>query len=83
MNCTVRQASRNLSKLLKMATAGEEVVLVQRGKPIAKLVPVREEKVPAKIRKPRGPGALAGQITCTADVFEPLTASELAGLGFE
>jgi prevent-host-death family protein len=83
MKSTIQQASRSLSRLPKMAVDGEEVVLVRAGKPVAKLVPAREEMLPTKIRKPRVPGALAGRMTYAPGVFEPLTISELAGMGFE
>jgi prevent-host-death family protein len=42
---TAREANQQFSKLLRRAEAGEEVVITKRGKPVAKLVPVVDERV--------------------------------------
>jgi len=39
---TVHEAKTHLSRLLRRAAEGEEIVIARGGKPIAKLVPVRE-----------------------------------------
>ncbi len=36
---TIEEAARNLKALLKQVAAGEEVILVDRDKPVARLVP--------------------------------------------
>ena len=40
----VHEAKTNLSKLIERALNGEEVVIAKAGKPLVRLVPVREEK---------------------------------------
>ena len=40
----VHEAKTNLSKLIEQALNGEEVVIAKAGKPLVRLVPVREEK---------------------------------------
>ncbi len=64
LSATVRDARLNLSKLLKLAQQGHEVVIRNRDKPVAKLVPyVEQEREPFPdlsrlrdaLRKPGGP----------------------------
>ncbi|MEE6289238.1 type II toxin-antitoxin system prevent-host-death family antitoxin [Georgenia sp. MJ173] len=69
----VGQAKNELSKLLAMAEAGEEVVVARDGVPIVRLVPVRQERPGARFLA--GKGILAGQVRIGAD-FE-LTDSEI------
>jgi prevent-host-death family protein len=69
---TVHQAKTNLSKLIKEACQGEEIVIARGKVPVARLVPVR------KIRAQRKPGALRGKLHVGAEFFEPLPAEELA-----
>ena len=52
----IHQAKTNLSKLIEMTLAGENVVIAKAGKPVVKLV-VYKEKL-----KPRRPGLLKGKI---------------------
>lgn len=40
----VHEAKTNLSKLIEKALNGEEVVIAKAGKPLVRLVPVREKK---------------------------------------
>jgi prevent-host-death family protein len=40
MEVTVHQAKSQLSKLLKLAHAGETITIVRRGVPVARLTPV-------------------------------------------
>ena len=60
----VREAKTQLSRLLKRVAEGEEVVIAKRGRPVAKLVPVRSE--------PRRPGRLKGHFRLEADFDDPL-----------
>jgi prevent-host-death family protein len=53
----IDEAKTNFSKLLKPVKAGDEVIVKNFGKPVARIVPFR---APASVRKP---GALAGRIT--------------------
>ena len=56
----VTEAKRQLSKLLRDAAGGEEVVITKRGKPMARLVGL----------EPRRPGLVKGRVTNA--FFEPL-----------
>jgi prevent-host-death family protein len=77
MKYTVHQAKTNLSRLLKEASSGKEVVIARGSKPVAKLVAL------GSASKKRMPGRFAGQISYTADAFDPLSDQELSDLGFE
>jgi prevent-host-death family protein len=77
MKYSLQRATKDLSKLVKLACAGEEVVIVRGGRPVAKLVPI------ARATKNRVPGSLKGKISWTPDAFDPLTDQELSDLGFE
>ena len=41
MQINIQGANNRLSQLIKLARAGEEVVIADRGEPVARLVPVR------------------------------------------
>ena len=64
----VHQAKTQLSKLLKRAHEGEEIVLAKAGKPYARLVPLEKAQ-------PRKPGIADGRVD--EAFFEPLPESEL------
>jgi prevent-host-death family protein len=51
---TIHQAKTNLSRLIKKASAGEDVIIARGSKPVARLVPVGERK------GKRQPGSLKG-----------------------
>lgn len=69
---TVHQAKTQLSKLLALAEAGEEVVIARKDKPAVRLV------VPAGCNVPKRQfGALKGRIALTDAFFEPLPDEEL------
>jgi len=53
---TVHQAKTNLSRLLKKASNGEEIIIARGSKPVARLVPVGE------VKGKRQPGSLKGQL---------------------
>ena len=70
MTVNVHEAKTNLSRLLVRVEAGEEIVIVRNGKPVARLVSC----------KPRGKpqfGALKGQIDIDDSFFGPLPEEEL------
>lgn len=69
----VGEAKSQLSKLLALAEAGEEVEIARDGVPVVRLVPVRQERPGARFLA--GAGALAGQIRIGTD-FE-LTDAEV------
>ena len=64
----VHQAKTQLSKLLKRAHEGEEIVLSKAGKPYARLVPLEKPG-------PRISGIARGRVD--EAFFEPLPESEL------
>jgi prevent-host-death family protein len=68
---TIRQAKTNLSRLIKQVSEGEEVIIAQGSKLVARLVPV------AEIKKKRRPGSMKGKISIGPEFFEPLPKSEL------
>ena len=51
----IYEAKTNLSRLVELAAAGEEIVIAKAGKPMARLSPLRDGKGPRK------PGCLAGK----------------------
>ncbi len=77
MSYTVHQAKTNLSKLIKEAESGKEVVITRAKKPVAKIVPI------AASPKQRVPGMFKGQLWSAPDAFDPLTDEEMRELGFE
>ena len=74
---TIHEAKTNLSKLIKKACEGEDVIIARGDKPVVRLVPIGE------VSRQRKPGRFAGQISWTADAFDPLTDEEMRELGFE
>jgi len=64
----VHEAKTHLSRLLKRAHEGEEIILAKGGKPYARLVPLEEGK-------PRVPGIARGRVG--KEFFEPLPEVEL------
>ena len=75
MSYTVHEAKTNLSKLIKEAESGKEVVITRGKKPVAKLLAVDQAK------KHRVPGRLKDLISWEPDAFEPLTDEELRDWG--
>jgi len=75
MSYTVHQAKTNLSKLIKEAESGKEVIITRGKKPVAKLLAVEQAK------KQRVPGRLKNLISWEPDAFEPLTDDELREWG--
>jgi antitoxin (DNA-binding transcriptional repressor) of toxin-antitoxin stability system len=73
---SMHEAKTNLSKLVKKALAGEEVILANGKTPVAKIVAFTE--VPKRTF-----GSMKGRITWTENAFDPLTDEEMKELGFE
>jgi prevent-host-death family protein len=69
---TVHQAKTNLSRLLKKASNGEEIIIARGSKPVARLVPVGE------VKGKRQPGSLKGHLHVGPEFFEPLPPEELS-----
>jgi prevent-host-death family protein len=81
MPYTVHQAKTHLSRLLKEAEAGQEVVVTRGKKPVAKIVPIHEN-LPSPVPF-RYIGAFAGKISFDDSVFDPMTDEELVEAGFD
>lgn len=63
----IHQAKTHLSRLVKEAAKGKEIVIAISGKPAARLVAL--EAAPVKMRKP---GRLKGKIRIGSDFDAPL-----------
>ena len=77
MSYTVHQAKTNLSRLIKEAEKGTEVIITRGKKPVAKLVPI------SITSKKRVPGSMKGQLWSAPGALDPLTDDEMRELGFE
>lgn len=62
----IHAAKSQLSRLLDAAVAGEEVIIARAGKPIARIVPIEQQKERRKL------GTLAGQFRVPDDFDDPL-----------
>lgn len=70
---TIHKAKSTLSRLIKKASAGEEVIIARGDKPVARIVSVGE------IKGKRQPGSLKGKLRVGPEFFAPLAPEELAG----
>ena len=71
MQVDIHVAKTDLSDLIVRAEAGEEVIIARRGKPVVKLVPVKQKQ-----QRRREFGRFA-HLNITGDVLETLDESEL------
>jgi len=62
----IHEAKTHLSRLLVQAGEGEEIIIAKAGKPIARLIPIKE-----RILR-RQPGSAKGQVVVAADFNAPL-----------
>ena len=79
MAYTVHQAKTHLSRLLKEAEAGEDVVVMRGKMPVAKIVPISVAPAP----KRQLAGLYRGRVTFDDKALDPLNDEELAELGFD
>lgn len=77
MSYTVHQAKTNLSRLIKEAEEGKEVIITRGRTPVAKLIPIAPE---AEVATPQG---APKEASSKPKVFDPMTDEELAELGLE
>ena len=70
---TIHKAKSTLSRLIKKASAGEEIIIARGDKPVARLISVGVTK------GKRQPGSLKGKLHVGPEFFAPLPAEELAG----
>ena len=62
----VHEAKTHLSRLLDRVSQGEEIVIARAGKPVARLVPMREQP------ERREPGSASGRVVVGEDFDAPL-----------
>lgn len=74
MQLNVLQAKNQLSRLLAAAEAGEDVVIARNGSPVARLVPVKQNKGFT------GFGSMKGKLGDIDSAFEVQTEKEVAQL---
>jgi len=72
---TIHQAKTNLSRLIRQAAGGEEVIISRGSKPVARLVPFGE------VKGKRQPGSLKGKLVVGPEFFEAPQLDELSGWG--
>ncbi|MDH7578288.1 MAG: type II toxin-antitoxin system Phd/YefM family antitoxin [Bacillota bacterium] len=65
----IHEAKTHFSKLLARVREGEEIIIAKAGKPVARLVPLKEQPVK------RVPGSAKGKITLAPDFDAPLPES--------
>jgi len=80
MPYTMHQAKTHLSRLVKEAEAGKEVVLTRGSKPVAMIVPIEP---PAEAATRRLAGGFEGLIQFDDHVFDPLTDEQMIEYGFD
>jgi prevent-host-death family protein len=73
----IQAAKAHLSTLVEEAGAGEEIIIVKAGKPVARLMPLKK---PAFYR---AYGALKGKIHMSDDFDAPLPPEIAKGFGIE
>lgn len=69
----IHQAKTHLSRLLQRVAAGEEIIIANRGVPVARLVPAGRRKVVREL------GIDAGRVHISDDFDAPLPDEILAG----
>jgi prevent-host-death family protein len=62
----IYEAKKDLSRLLKRALLGEEIIIAKQGEPMAKLVPIKKK------RSKRVLGLFKGKIHLSDDIDQPL-----------
>jgi prevent-host-death family protein len=65
MTLNLYEAKTQLSSLVDQAAAGAEIIIAKNGKPMAKLVPIRQRQL-------RKPGRLKGKIWMSDDFDAPM-----------
>ena len=67
---TINKAKTELPRLIELAQAGEDIIILRRKQPVARLTPLRQTR--------RQFGALRGKASVDEAFFEPLPDEELA-----
>ncbi len=69
----IHDAKTHFSRLLSRVESGEEIVIAKAGKPIARVVPLKERAVR------RTPGSAKGRIVLKKNFLKPLPVSVMKG----
>lgn len=64
MIVNIHEAKTHFSRLVERVVGGEEVIIGRAGKPVARLVPYREDETP------RSPGGWEGRVWISEDFDE-------------
>ena len=69
----IRDAKINLSKYLKMVQDGVEVIITDRGRPVGKIVPVKNKDLPLadRVKRPATQGLLTAPSKQSARKIPP------------
>ncbi|MDZ7696784.1 MAG: type II toxin-antitoxin system prevent-host-death family antitoxin [Deltaproteobacteria bacterium] len=70
--CSVQEIRENLPRLLEAVLSGEEVIISQEGKPVARLSSFEEKRMQIRF------GVLKGKVNVSDDFDAPLTDSILS-----
>jgi len=62
----IHDAKTHLSRILNRVEGGEEIIIAKAGRPVARIVPLKEKM------KKRIPGTAKGRIIIMKDFFSPL-----------
>ena len=68
----IHESKTHLSRLVERAAAGEEIIIAKSGKPMARLVPLRDDLTPRVF------GTMRGKIWVAVDFDDPLPPELLA-----
>ena len=68
---TIHEAKTNLSRLIKKACRGEEIIIARGAEPVVRLVPIEGRKGHRKL------GILKGKLVVGPEFFAPLPPDEL------
>ena len=71
---TTHQAKTQLSQLIEQVRAGEEITILRGSVPVARLVPITQEK---ELTRPKLGKITSDPIDYADDAFAPLTDEEL------
>lgn len=80
MEATIHEAKTHLSRLLHQVEEGEEVVICNGRRPVARLVPFRAGRKPASAR-PRVGQVVSAPVRMGAGALEPMGGDDLASWG--
>ena len=70
---TIHKAKTQLSRLIKKASRGEEIIIARGKQPVARLIAIEKDDGDRK------PGSLKGKIKIGPEFFLPLPPEELEG----